>query len=233
MSLQPLAPGAFYIVDLIKQFVDFFLHLDQHLRDIVQTMGSWTYVLLFAVIFAETGLVVVPFLPGDSLLFAVGAIAAIPDTGLNLWALIGLMFVAAVLGDAVNYSIGRYFGPKVFKKDGGMFLNKNHLMHTKKFYDKHGGKTIIIARFIPIVRTFAPFVAGIGHMNYTKFASYNVVGAFFWVLPFTIMGYFFGNLPAVQKNFHYVILGIIVLSVVPAVIEFWKARSESKAACKV
>ena len=220
-------------VDFIKQVIDLFLHLDQHLKSIVQAAGLWTYVILFAVIFAETGLVVIPFLPGDSLLFAVGAIAAIPDTGLNLWALIGLMFLAAVLGDAVNYAIGRYFGPKVFKQETGLFLNKKHLHHTKKFYDKYGGKTIIIARFIPIVRTFAPFVAGIGHMNYSRFASYNVVGAFFWVLPFTLAGYFFGNLPAVQKNFHYVILGIIFLSVLPAIIEIWKARTETKAACKV
>jgi membrane-associated protein len=230
MNFKSMGDNRF--VEFIKQIVDLFLHLDQHLREIVQQSGSLTYVILFLVIFAETGLVVTPFLPGDSLLFAVGAIAAIPETGLNLWALIGLMFIAAVLGDAVNYSIGRFLGPKVFKENSGMLLNKKHLLHTKKFYDKHGGKTIIIARFIPIVRTFAPFVAGIGHMNYTRFASYNIVGAFFWVLPFTVAGYFFGNLPAVQKNFHYVILGIIVLSIVPAVIEFWKARSEAKAECK-
>lgn len=227
--------GDNHFVEIIKQIVDLFLHLDQHLKAIVQQAGSWTYVILFLVIFAETGLVVTPFLPGDSLLFAVGAIAAIPETGLNLWGLIGLMFVAAILGDAVNYSIGRYMGPKVFKEEKGLFLNKKYLLKTKKFYDKHGGKTIIIARFVPIVRTFAPFVAGIGHMNYTKFASYNVIGAFFWVLPFTIAGYFFGNLPAVQKNFHYVIFGIIILSIMPAVIELWKARAEAKAEseCKV
>ncbi len=219
-------------MELLKQIIDLFLHLDQHLRDLVQQAGPWTYVILFAVIFAETGLVIMPLLPGDSLLFAVGAIAAIPDTGLNLWGLIGLMFLAAVLGDAVNYSVGRYLGPKVFKQEKGLFLNKKHLHHTKKFYDKHGGKTIIIARFIPIVRTFAPFVAGIGHMNYSKFATYNVVGAFFWVLPFTLAGYFFGNLPIVQKNFHYVIFGIIILSILPAVIEFFKARAEAKSECK-
>ena len=218
---------------LFLQFVEFVLHLDQHLRDIVQSLGGWTYVLLFCVIFAETGLVVLPFLPGDSLLFAVGAIAAIPDTGLNLWALIGLMFVAALLGDSVNYTVGRFLGPKVFKKDAGLFFNKKHLHNTKIFYDKYGGKALIFARFIPIVRTFAPFVAGIGHMNFAWFASYSVVGAFFWVLPLTIMGYFFGNLPVVQKNFHYVILGIIALSVLPAALEFWKARAEAKASCKV
>ena len=221
------------ITALFLQFVEFVLHLDRHLRDIVQSLGGWTYVLLFCVIFAETGLVVLPFLPGDSLLFAVGAIAAIPDTGLNLWALIGLMFVAALLGDSLNYTVGRFLGPKVFKKDSGLFFNKKHLHNTKKFYDKYGGKAIIIARFIPIVRTFAPFVAGIGHMNFTRFASYSVLGAFFWVLPLTIMGYFFGNLPVVQKNFHIVILGIIALSVMPAVIEFWKARAGAKVAWKV
>jgi membrane-associated protein len=219
-------------VDFVRQVIDIFLHLDQHLRELVQMMGLWTYAVLFGVVFAETGLIVLPFLPGDSLLFAVGALCAIPDTGLNLWVLIGLLFAAAVLGDAVNYSVGRHFGPKIFKKESGIFLNKEHLLKTKKFYDKHGGKTIIIARFIPIIRTFAPFVAGIGHMNYLRFASYNVVGAFFWVFPFMVMGYFFGNLPTVQKNFHYVILGIMVLSVMPAVIEFMKARSEAKGACK-
>ena len=220
------------ILGAIRQLIDLFLHLDQHLRVIVQTLGVWTYVVLFLVIFAETGLVVTPFLPGDSLLFAVGAIAAIPETGLNLWLLMVLMFIAALIGDCLNYTIGKRLGPRVFKKDTGIFLNKNHLHKTKKFYDKHGGKTIVFARFIPIIRTFAPFVAGIGHMGFTKFASYSVIGAFFWVLPFTMMGYFFGNIPVVQKNFHYVIVGIILLSVLPAVIEFWKARAEQKAACK-
>lgn len=219
-------------MDLLRQFVDIFLHLDQHLRDLVQTLGPWTYALLFLVIFAETGLVFIPFLPGDSLLFATGAVIAIEGTGLNIWIMMALLFVAAVLGDAVNYAVGRYVGPKVFKEEGGLLFNKEHLLRTKKFYDRHGGKTIIIARFIPIVRTFAPFVAGIGHMNYVRFASYNIVGAFFWVFPFVILGYFFGNLPAVQRNFHYVIVGIIVLSLMPIVIEFWKARVEAKKTCK-
>ena len=220
-------------MDLLRQLVDIFLHLDQHLRDLVQTLGPWTYALLFLVIFAETGLVIIPFLPGDSLLFATGAVLAIEGTGLNIWLMMALLFIAAVIGDAVNYAVGRYVGPKVFKENSGILFNKEHLLRTKKFYDRHGGKTIIIARFIPIVRTFAPFVAGIGHMNYLRFASYNIVGAFFWVFPFVMLGYFFGNLPTVQKNFHYVILGIIILSVTPAVIEFWKARAEQKAACKV
>ena len=219
-------------MDLVRQLVDVFLHLDQHLRDLVQTLGPWTYALLFLVIFAETGLVIIPFLPGDSLLFATGAVLAIQGTGLNIWLMIALLFIAAVLGDAVNYAVGRYLGPKVFREDAGIFFNKEHLLRTKKFYDRHGGKTIIIARFIPIVRTFAPFVAGIGHMNYARFASYNVVGAFFWVFPFVMLGYFFGNLPAVQRNFHYVIFGIIALSLMPIVIEFWKARAEAKKVCK-
>jgi membrane-associated protein len=219
-------------VDLLRQLVDIFLHLDQHLRDLVQTLGPWTYALLFLVIFAETGLVFIPFLPGDSLLFATGAVLAIEGTGLNIWLMMVLLFIAAVIGDAVNYAVGRYVGPKVFKENSGILFNKEHLLRTKRFYDRHGGKTIIIARFIPIVRTFAPFVAGIGHMNYLRFASYNIVGAFFWVLPFVILGYFFGNLPAVQKNFHYVIVGIIALSVMPIVIEFWKARVEARKACK-
>ena len=216
------------VVPMFLKLVDLFLHLDVHLRELVTSLGGWTYGLLFVVIFAETGLVVTPFLPGDSLLFAVGAIAAFPDMGLNLFGLIGLMFVAAVLGDAVNYSVGRYLGPRVFKGESSFFLNQQHLHRTKTFYDRHGGKTIIIARFIPIVRTFAPFVAGIGHMGYAKFARYNVMGAFLWVLPFCLAGYFFGNLPFVQKSFHYVILGIIVVSLLPALYEFMKARSETK-----
>ncbi len=191
-------------------------------------MGLWTYVILFLVIFAETGLVVTPFLPGDSLLFAVGALAALPESGLNLPIIIGLLFIAAILGDAVNYSIGRYLGPKVLKREDHFLLNKQHLEYTNKFYAKHGGKTIILARFMPIVRTFAPFVAGVGHMDYRHFAIYNFIGAFLWVLPFTIGGYFFGNLPFVKDSFHYVILAIIILSVLPAIYEVLRARSESK-----
>ncbi len=212
----------------LLQCIDFFLHLDRYLSQIVQSMGGWTYAILFLVIFAETGLVVTPFLPGDSLLFAVGALAAIPESNLNLFALMALMLVAAILGDAVNYSIGRYMGPKVFKSDSGFLLNKEHLIRTQAFYEKHGGKTIILARFIPIVRTFAPFVAGVGHMSYPKFASYNVVGAVCWVIPFTTAGYLFGNLPFVKDSFHYVILAIIVLSVLPIVIEFYRAKKDAR-----
>jgi membrane-associated protein len=212
----------------IKYLVDFFLHLDRHLSELVNAMGGWTYVVLFMVIFAETGLIIFPILPGDSLLFAIGAIAAIPESNLNLYLLMVILFIAAVLGDAVNYSVGRYLGPKVLVRENSFFLNRKHLEHTQKFYEKHGGKTIILARFIPIVRTFAPFVAGVGNMSYRQFATYNVVGAFCWVIPFTFAGYFFGNLPFVKESFHYVILAIIVLSVMPGVIEIIKARRESK-----
>lgn len=215
-------------VDFITQIVDIFLHLDQHLNALVAAAGGWTYLILFLVIFAETGLVVIPFLPGDSLLFAIGALAALPGSILNLWWIIILLFIAAVLGDAVNYSVGKYLGPKVFKSENNFLLNKKHLLYTQSFYEKHGGKTIILARFIPIVRTFAPFVAGIGHMSYSKFASYNVIGAFFWILPFTLAGFWFGNLPFVKQSFHYVILAIIVLSVLPAVWEIWKSRQLSR-----
>lgn len=215
-------------MELVRQLIDFFLHLDVHLSDVVLQMGSWTYVILFLVIFAETGLVVTPILPGDSLLFAAGAIAAL-NSGLDLITLMALMFVAAVLGDATNYAIGKFIGPKIFTKNEGIFLNRNHLLKTQAFYNKHGGKTIILARFIPIIRTFAPFVAGVGHMGYARFAMFNIVGAFLWVLPFTIAGYFFGNLPFVKQSFHYVILAIIVLSVLPAVFEIWKSRNQSQA----
>ena len=211
------------------QFIDFFLHLDVHLSDVVVQMGGWTYAILFLVIFAETGLVVTPILPGDSLLFAVGAIAALPASGLDLWGIISLLFLAAVLGDATNYAIGKYIGPKIFTKDEGLFLNRQHLIKTQAFYDKYGGKTIILARFIPIIRTFAPFVAGIGNMGYMRFAMFNIIGALFWVLPFTVAGYFFGNLPFVKQSFHYVILAIIVLSVLPAAIEIWKTRNQAQA----
>ncbi len=220
-------------MDSVRQIVDIFLHLDHHLRSLVQILGGWTYVALFFVIFAETGLVIMPFLPGDSLLFAVGAIAAIPESGLDLVSLMGVMFVAALVGDSVNYTIGRHLGPRVFKKDSGIFLNRDHLHKTKIFYDRHGGKTLIFARFIPIIRTFAPFVAGIGHMRFSKFATYSVTGAFLWVLPLTTLGYFFGNLPIIQKNFQYVILAIIALSVSPAVIEYLRSRSGRKGAWKV
>ena len=199
-------------------------HLDTHLVSWSQTMGPWLYVLLFAIIFCETGLVVTPFLPGDSLLFAVGALCALG--GLNIAVIIPLLLVAAILGDATNYYVGKTVGPKVFTSSTSKLLNRAHLLRTQAFYDKYGGKTIIIARFIPIVRTFAPFVAGIGKMQYRRFLSFNVIGAVAWVALFIPAGYVFGNLEVVKKSFHLVIFAIIGLSILPAVIEFARERAK-------
>ena len=199
-------------------------HLDTHLVAWSQSMGPWLYVLLFAIIFCETGLVVTPFLPGDSLLFAVGALCALG--GLNVAIIIPLLLLAAVLGDAANYYIGMTVGPKVFTSSTSKLLNRAHLLRTQAFYDKYGGKTIIIARFIPIVRTFAPFVAGIGKMQYRRFLSFNVIGAVAWVALFIPAGYVFGNLEVVKKSFHLVIFAIIGLSILPAVIEFARERAK-------
>lgn len=208
----------------LKHFIDIFLHLDKHLNEWAASLGGGLYGILFLIIFCETGLVVTPFLPGDSLLFAVGALSATDGSPISLPLVMILLFVAAVLGDAVNYSIGRRVGPGVFKSESSRLLNKKHLLRTQAFYEKHGGKTIIIARFMPIIRTFAPFVAGIGEMRYRRFAIFNITGAALWVGSFTLLGYFFGNMPAVKKNFTYVILAIIVVSVMPGVIEFIRAR---------
>ncbi len=213
-----------HLVDLALYIWDLFINLDVHLTAMSISMGPWLYLLLFAVIFAETGLVVMPLLPGDSLLFAAGAIAALDGSPLNVWLLGLLLFVAAVLGDATNYAIGRRLGPRVFAAEDSWLLNKKHLIHTQKFYEKHGGKTIILARFVPIVRTFAPFVAGIGRMEYKRFASFNVFGAFVWVWPFLLAGYWMGNQPVVKDNFHIIIVAIIILSVLPGVIEIIRAR---------
>jgi membrane-associated protein len=210
-------------VELIKDFIDFFLHLDKHLSAVIQSCGSWTYVLLFLIIFCETGLVVTPILPGDSLLFATGALAA---TGsLNVFWIFMLLTIAAVLGDTVNYWIGYFAGPKVFH-DGkrSRFLKKEYLDKTHRFYERYGGKTIILARFVPIVRTFAPFVAGIGRMSYWRFICYNVVGGIAWIALFVFGGYWFGNLPAVKENFTLVIFGIIFLSILPPVIAILRSR---------
>ena len=212
----------------MNQFLDIFLHLDVHLASLTASLGPWMYVVLFLIIFCETGLVVTPFLPGDSLLFAVGALCALDSSGLSLGVMMVLLIVAAILGDAVNYAIGMRFGPAVFKSESSRLLNRKHLLHTQRFYERHGGKTIILARFIPIVRTFAPFVAGIGKMSYARFAMFNVTGALAWVIGFLGLGYAFGNMPVVKKQFHYVILGIIVVSVLPAVIEFLRARREAR-----
>lgn len=213
----------------MKALLDIFLHLDQHLGELSASLGGWMYAVLALIIFCETGLVVLPFLPGDSLLFAVGALCAVPASGLNLGIMMVLLCVAAVVGDAVNYAVGRYLGPQVFASDASKILNKKHLLHTARFYEKHGGKTIILARFIPIVRTFAPFVAGVGKMSYQRFALFNVVGGIAWVVGFLGLGFAFGNMPIVKKQFHYVILGIIVVSIAPAVIEFLRARGKSDA----
>lgn len=213
--------------NLILSFWNVITHLDVHLAEWARDMGGWLYVVLFLVIFCETGLVVTPFLPGDSLLFAVGALCAIDGSPLMLGAIVPLLFVAAVLGDAVNYSAGRHIGPRVFTSETSFLLNKKHLLRTQSFYERYGGKTIIIARFIPIIRTFAPFVAGIGHMRYPRFFAFNVVGAALWVGLFAPAGYVFGNLEPVKKNFHVVILAIIALSILPAVIEIareWRSR---------
>jgi membrane-associated protein len=215
---------------LTLSFVDIFLHVDMHLNELVNQFGIWTYAILFLIIFCETGLVVMPLLPGDSLLFAIGAIAAIDGSILDVHTMAGLLIVAAIIGDAVNYSVGKYLGPRVFKKENSRFLNRNHLVHTQEFYHRHGGKTIILARFVPIIRTFAPFVAGIGHMSYSRFAAYNVVGAFAWVLIFLYAGFFMGNLPQVKTNFHYIIVAIIFISALPGVIEFFRARRRSNSA---
>jgi membrane-associated protein len=211
-------------MEWVSQAVDIALHLDRYLGEWAQMMGPWLYVVLFLVVFAETGLVVTPFLPGDSLLFAIGAICSLPDTGLNVWLMIALLIVAAVLGDAVNYSIGKMLGPKVFAREDSWLLNKKHLVRTQEFYERHGGKTIFLARFVPIVRTFAPFIAGIGRMSYARFGMWNITGGIVWVTGLTLAGYFFGTIPIIQRNFESVILAIILLSVLPMVVEYVRAR---------
>ncbi len=213
------------MAELVKDFIHIFLHLDQHLNLIVQNYGLWSYAVLFLIIFCETGLVVTPFLPGDSLLFAAGALCA--ATELRIEWVVALLTVAAILGDTVNYWVGNYIGPKVFAQESSRFLNKKHLEKTHQFYEKYGGKTIIIARFVPIVRTFAPFVAGVGSMTYGKFLIYNVVGGILWVVLCTFAGYFFGNLPFVKEHFSLVILGIIFVSILPALIEIARHKLSS------
>ena len=211
-------------MEQIKYLIDLFLHLNEYLANIINQYGGWTYAILFFVIFMETGFVVTPFLPGDSLLFAAGAFAAIGS--LNIYFLLGMLMVAAVLGDTVNYSIGHYLGDRAYNIK---WLKKEYFDKTHAFFEKHGGKTIFLARFVPIVRTFAPFVAGIGRMSYMYFITYNFVGGISWVLLFTLAGFFFGNIPFVQKNFEFVIVAIILVSVVPMGIEWWKARRAAKA----
>ena len=214
-------------MELLKDFIEIFLHLDKHLSAVIQAYGGWTYVILLLIIFCETGLVVTPIFPGDSLLFAIGSFAALGSLELE-YLLIGLT-IAAILGDSVNYAIGHYMGPKVFSKKDSRIFRKEYLDKTHRFYEKYGAKTIILARFVPIVRTFAPFVAGIGAMSYGKFLTYNIVGGVLWISLFVLGGYFFGGLPIVKQNFTLVILAIIALSVMPGVIEFIRARRQPAA----
>jgi membrane-associated protein len=217
-------------MELINWFIDFILHMDKHLGIIIQDFGIWSYLLLFVVIFIETGLVITPFLPGDSLLFAAGALAA-TTRAFNPILLFVLLAAAAILGDTANYWIGHSIGPKVFSGNV-RFLKKEYLDKTQAFYDKHGGKTIFLARFIPIIRTFAPFVAGVGKMRYGYFITYNFVGGIVWTGLFIFAGYFFGNLPVVQENFSLVIIAIILVSVLPGVWEYYKGKREAKIAAR-
>lgn len=214
------------MTELITRFIEMILHIDAHLLEWIGIFGPWIYVIMFLIIFCETGLVVTPFLPGDSLLFALGALAALGD-GLDLWTLLISLTIAGIIGDTVNYHIGKHLGPKVFRQ-GSRFFKQEYLTHTQAFYDKWGPFTIVAARFAPIVRTFAPFVAGIGAMNYKKFLFYNVMGAIAWVFTFILAGYFFGNLPIVKRNFHIVIFGVIGISLLPMIVPWLKSKMSSK-----
>ena len=214
-------------MDAIKSILDVFLHVDDHLHALLDAWGPWTYVLLFAIILCETGLVVMPFLPGDSLLFAAGAMAALYPDDLGLVTLLVLLSIAAILGDTINYFLGRWIGPRAFSLNT-WFLKHEHLEKTQAFYDRHGGKTIVLARFVPIVRTFAPFVAGVGKMHYPTFLWFNVVGGLLWVVLCTVAGYFFGNIDAVKKHFELVVIGIVLVSVLPLAWEWWAARRRSR-----
>lgn len=215
-------------MDTIQLLIDMVLHLDKHLEHLSNSLGPWMYVILFAVVFCETGLIVTPFLPGDSLLFAVGALVAIPGANLSFPLMFVLLLIAAIVGDAVNYTIGRTVGPRVFHSETSKLLNRQHLWKAQAFYDRHGGKAVFLARFLPIVRTFAPFVAGIGKMNKSRFWMFNVTGAICWVGLFLTAGFFFGNMPIIKRNFSLVILGIIIVSALPVVYEWYKARKEAR-----
>ena len=216
------------MIDLAKKLIDFILHIDRHLTEIIASYGAWTYVVLFLIVFAETGLVVTPFLPGDSLLFAAGALCAKPETGLNIHLMALLLLVAAVLGDTVNYWVGSKLGPAVFKREDSFLLRKKHLDRAHAFFAKYGGRAIILARFVPIVRTFVPFIAGVGTMTYGRFLLFNVIGGFVWVYFFSYAGFIFGNQPFVQKNFKLVILAIIIVSIIPMVVEGFRAWRASR-----
>jgi membrane-associated protein len=209
------------LYELTIKLIDFVLHVDVHLAELSAAYGPWLYLLMFVIIFAETGLVVTPFLPGDSLLFALGALTSIPDAQLNVHTMAVLLMIAAIVGDNVNYSIGRRIGPKVFKRDY-RWLKREHLLKTEEFYVKYGARAIVLARFVPIVRTFVPFIAGVGKMNMRRFMTYNIVGAILWVNIFLYLGHFFGNMPIIKRNFSTVILAVIFLSVLPILIEFFR-----------
>jgi membrane-associated protein len=213
-------------MEMILKFFDILLHLDKYINVVIQDYGQWTYLILFLIVFCETGLVVTPFLPGDSLLFVAGAFAALGSLNL-VWVLV-LLSVAAILGDTINYWVGNYIGPKVFQMQNSRIFKKEYLDRTHQFYEKYGPITIVIGRFVPIIRTFAPFLAGVGSMTYGKFLTYNVVGGIFWIFSFTLGGYFFGNLPFVKKNFTFVIFAIIIISVMPTVIEYYRQRKAAK-----
>ena len=212
-------------MELIAYFIDLLIHLDRHLNTVIQFFGVWTYVIVFLIIFGETGLVVTPILPGDSLLFSLGAVAALGILDARL--LIILLIIAAVAGDAVNYTLGKFIGPRIFHHETSRFFKKEHLNRTHKFYEKHGGKTIFLARFIPIIRTFAPFVAGMGSMSYGRFALYNISGGVSWIVLFIAAGYYFGNIPLVRHNFSLVIMAIVFISILPGIIELWCGRTAS------
>jgi membrane-associated protein len=211
----------------LHHIADFFLHLDHHLATVASDYGTWTYLILFLIVFCETGLVVTPFLPGDSLLFVVGAMSAGTGT-LNIWLCLSILSAAAILGNMANYFIGRMLSPRIFRDENIRFLNKEHLKRTQLFFDKYGPKTIIVTRFMPILRTCAPFLAGVGNMPLGRFTLYNIAGGLFWVFLLVLAGFFFGKIPIVEKNFSKVILLIIVVSLLPAVIEFWRHRSPSQ-----
>lgn len=208
---------------MISQLIDFILHIDKHLALLTAQYGVWVYVILFIVVFCETGLVVTPFLPGDSLLFAAGAITAASNGALNIYLIIVVLLAAAVIGDAVNFAIGQFFGEKLFANPHSRIFKQEYLQKTHAFYEKYGGKTIILARFIPIVRTFAPFVGGMGKMRYGQFLRYNIIGAFLWVVSITTLGYLFGNVPTVKNNFGLVVIAIIIISLLPMLFEIGKA----------
>ena len=212
-------------MEILAQFIDIVLHLDKHLAILVQQYGLWIYGILFVIIFSETGFVVTPFLPGDSLLFVAGALAAIGEGGMDIVVLMGVLSLAAILGNTVNYHVGRYLGPKVFHWENSRFFNRDALVKTHAFYEKHGGKTLIISRFLPLFRTFAPFVAGIGAMSYAKFTLFNLIGAIGWVVSLCLAGYWLGNMPWVKANLSVIIVGIIIFSLVPIGIGYLKSRA--------